>query len=176
MTREELERRLDEAEKQNLGLLDEIKRLKEKLAELDKQEIPDFPEFDRGDIMYTLDPYFDVMEGNHGGGKGDKDFTGDDAQFYNYFHTADYAHELRIKCLMIAMMLHCKWYVDRDYVPDFTDLLEDKWFLFYDHVDGCFKVIIDCNCDNGSVCFSTEEAAQKCADWMNAHWEESTDE
>lgn len=31
MTREELERRLDEAEKQNLGLLDEIKWLKEKL-------------------------------------------------------------------------------------------------------------------------------------------------
>jgi hypothetical protein len=31
MTREELERRLNEAEKQNLGLLDEIKRLKEKL-------------------------------------------------------------------------------------------------------------------------------------------------
>ena len=54
MTREELERRLDEAEKQNLGLLDEIKNLKAKLAEHDKQEIPDFPEFNRCSFLEAI--------------------------------------------------------------------------------------------------------------------------
>lgn len=175
MTREEMQRRLESAEKQNLGLQDEIKWLKEKLAEQDKQEIPDFPEFNRGDIVYNLDPCFDVIEENHGGGKGDKDFTGYDARYYNDFHTADYAHEFRRKCLMIAMVLHCKWYLDRDYVPDYTNLSEDKYFLFYDHVDGCFKYGFDCVIDNGSISFSDETAAQKCANWLNAHWKESTE-
>lgn len=174
--KEKLGSRLEEAEKQNLGLLDEIQNLKAKLVEQGKQEIPDFPEFNCGDVVYELDDCFDVMEKKHDGGKGDKDFIRDDARFYNAFHTGDYAHELRRNCLMLAMMYHCKWYVDRNYVPDFTNSSEDKYFLFYDHVDGCFKYGLDCIIDNGSISFSTEEAAQKCADWMNSHWKDSGDE
>lgn len=46
MTKDELKTRLEAAEKQNLGLMDEIKNLKAKLAEMqDEQEIPDFLEF-----------------------------------------------------------------------------------------------------------------------------------
>lgn len=172
MAREELESRLEAAEKQNLGLLDEIKWLKEKLAEQDKQEIPDFPEFDRGDVVYTLDSCFDGMEESHGGGKGDKDFTGEDAKFYNNFHTPDYAHEFRRKCLMIAMMLHCKWYVDRDYTPDWDKEDEEKWQVFWSNTYKRYEVCGWGSDEYGSVYFSTEEAAQKCADWMNAHWKE----
>lgn len=171
MTREELERRLDEAEKQNLGLLDEIQNLKAKLAEQDKQEIPDFPEFDRGDVVYKMDDCFDVMEENHGGGKGDNDFTGYDATFYNNFHTPDYAHELRRKCLMIAMMLHCKWYVDRDYVPDVYDD-KIKWTVCSN--EGKYLIDSTISIFYGGVYFSTKEAAQKSADWMNEHWKEET--
>lgn len=173
MTREELERRLDEAEKQNLGLLDEIKWLKEKLAEQDNQEIPVFPEFDRGDVYYGTDYCLDVMEKNHAGNNGDKDFTGDDAVFYNAFHTEDYAHEFRRKCLMIAMMLHCKWYVDRDYVPDWDNEDEEKWMVFWSNTYKKYEVCSWESDEYGSVFFSTEEAAQKCADWMNAHWKEA---
>lgn len=176
MTREELERRLDEAEKHNLGLLDEIKWLKEKLAEQDKQEIPDFPEFNRGDVVYKMDSCFDVMEENHGGGKGDKDFTEYDARFYNDFHTAYYAHAFRKKCLMSAMMLHCKWYLDRGYTPDWDNENEEKWQVFWGNTYKRYDVTGWASDEYGSVFFSTEEAAQKCADWMNAHWKESTDE
>lgn len=176
MTIEELERRLEAAEKQNLGLLDEIKWLKEKLAEQDKQEIPDFPEFDFDDVVYELDECFDVMEESHGGGKGDKDFTGFDAQYYNDFHTPDYAHELRRRCLMIAMMLHCKWYLDRDYTPDWDNENEEKWQVFWSNVYKRYEVCGWGSDEYGSVYFSSEEAAQKCADWMNAHWKESTNE
>lgn len=177
MNNEEIERRLEAAEKQNLGLLDEIKWLKEKLAEQDKQEIPDFPEFDRWDVVYKMDACFDVMEENHGGGKGDKDFTGDDAPYYNDFHTADYAHEFRRRCLMIAMMLHCKWYVDRDYTPDWSNENQDegKWQVFWSNMYKRYEVCDWISDEYGSVFFSTEEAAQKCADWMNVHWKESTE-
>ena len=46
MDKQDLERRLEAAEKQNIGLMDEIKNLKAKLADMqDEPEIPDFPEF-----------------------------------------------------------------------------------------------------------------------------------
>lgn len=156
MTREELERRLEAAEK--------VQNLKEKLAEQDKQEIPDLPNFECGESYWTMFDNFALSDERTAVARG--------ATGYNRFHTEDYAQKFAEKCKLIAMMLHCKWYLDRDYVPDFTDLLEEKHFLFYDNVDGCFKVIIGCNCNNGSVSFSTEEAAQKCAEWMNEHWKE----
>lgn len=170
MTREELERRLDEAEKQNLGLLDEIKRLKEKLAEQEEPEIPDFPEFDRGDDVYQMDPNFDVIQEYHAGGKGDKDFTGEDASFYNAFHMEEYVYEFRKKCLMIAMMLHCKWHVDRDYIPDWNIENEEKWQVFWSHMYKKYEVCDWVSDEYASVFFSTREAAEKCADWMNEHW------
>jgi hypothetical protein len=176
MDKNELERRLEAAEKQNLGLMNEIKWLKEKLAEQDKKEIPDFPEFNCGDVVYEMDSCFDVMEEEHGGGKGDKDFIRDGALFYNAFHTGDYAHELRRKCLMIAMMLHCKWYLERNYVPDWeSDTSSPKHCVIFDHCRNGFQVRSQYAEEGAEVYFSTEEAAQKCADWLNAHWKESTE-
>jgi hypothetical protein len=175
MDKNELERRLEAAEKQNLGLMNEIKWLKEKLAEQDKKEIPDFPEFNYMDVAYGIDDCFDVMQNGHDGSKGDKDFTEDDAQYYNAFHTEYYAHELRRKCLMIAMMLHCKWYLDREYVPDWDNKDEEKWQVFWSNVYKRYEICDWASDEYGSVYFSTEEAAQKCADWLNAHWKESTE-
>lgn len=171
MTRKELMERLESAEKQQLDLLGEIQNLKEKLKEVkDFPEIPDFPEFCRGDVVYQMDTCFDVMEESHGGGKGDKDFTEDDALFYNDFHTADYAQEFRRKCLMLAMMLHCKWYMDRDYVPDWNNEDEEKWTVFWNNKYKKYETCDWVSDEYGSVYFSTEEAAQKCANWLNAHW------
>jgi hypothetical protein len=110
------------------------------------------------------------MEKNHAGNKGDNDFTGDDAVFYNAFHTADYAHELRRRCLMIAMMLHCKWYVDREYTPNWDD--REKWTVVYTHNKEEFAVDCSRMWEWNTIYFDTKENAQKCADWMNEHWEE----
>lgn len=172
--KEKLESRLEEAEKQNLGLHNEIQNLKAKLVEQGKQEIPDFPEFNCGDVVYEIDSCFDVMEKEHGGGKGDKDFIRDDALFYNAFHTGDYAHELRRNCLLIAMMLHCKWYVCRTHELNWDKGIQ-KWAVIYNHDVEKFTVEYSRLREWSTIYFDTEENAQKCADWMNAHWKESTE-
>jgi len=175
MDKSELERRLEAAEKQNLGLLDEIKNLKAKLAEMqDEPEIPDFPDFKYMDIAYKIDSQLDVTQIEHDGGEGDKDFTGDDALFYNNFHTADYAHEFRKKCLLTAMMLHCKWYLCRSFKGDYS-YPNDKWFVYYSGVDNKFFARASFHDDYGLVSFDTMDNALKCAHWLNKHWKENAD-
>ena len=70
------------------------------------------------------------------------------------------------------MMLHCKWYLDRDYVPDW-DNGDDKFTVWYNHMDNEWKVDFQEIHETPSIYFSTEEAAQKCADWLNEHWRDS---
>lgn len=164
MTREELERRLNEAEKQNLGLLDEIKRLKEKLAEQEKEpEIPDFPEFDAaGEEAWHINNVLEVSTPGIASGH---------IKDYNYFHSNEYAQEFAKKCKLIAMMLHCKWYLDRYYTPNWDILSVEKYSVVFCHNLNEFQVRTQYGEEHGDVYFSTEEAAQKCADWMNEHWE-----
>lgn len=173
MTREELERRLEAAEKQNLGLLDEIKWLKEKLAEEeDDKEIPEYPEFDYGDTLYAAD-----VDCNGATKIRHMEITAKVShKVYDVFHDDLYAQEYADKCKLIAMMLHCKWYLDRDYVPDWNNEDEEKWQVFWNNMYNRYQVCDWVSDEYGSVFFSTEEAAQKCADWMNAHWKESVDE
>ena len=167
MDKNELEHRLEAAEKQNLGLMDEIKNLKAHLAEMqDEPEIPDFPKFERyGEFWYVRDNLNDVELGRAvctiAGIAGD----------YNIFHTKEMAQEFANKCKLIAMMLHCKWYIDRDSIQDWSDPLERKWQLYYDHDEKKMVVGAYSRSDFG-VAFSTEENAQKCAEWLNAHWKE----
>lgn len=168
MTREELERRLDEAEKQNLGLLDEIKWLKEKLAEQDKREIPDLPNFERGESYWTMFDNFALSD--------ERTAYVRDATEYNMFHTEAYAQEFAEKCKLIAMLLHCKWYLDRDYTPDWENEAEEKWQVFWSNTYKRYEVCCWESDEYGNAYFSTEEAAQKCADWMNAHWKEMQNE
>lgn len=176
MDKKELERRLEAAEKQNIGLMDEIKNLKAQLAEMqDEPEIPDFPEFNFKDVTYTLDSCLDVLQEEHGGGTGDGDYTGDDALLYNNFHNAYYAHEFRKKCLLIAMMLHCKWYLDRGFVQDW-DNCDDKYTVWYNHADNEWTIDVQEIHEMPSIYFSTQEAAQKCADWLNKHWRKNDEE
>lgn len=165
MTREELEKRLESAEKQMIGLQDEIQNLKTKLAEAqDESEIPDFP-------VYSIEPLYFVHS----------DFSVIGNEFrvcagimrgFNAFHTKEYAQEFADKCNLIAMMLHCKWYVDRDYVPDW-DNGDDKFTVWYNHMDNEWTIDYQEIHETPSIYFSTEESAQKCADWLNEHWRDS---
>lgn len=170
MDKNELERRLEAAEKQNLGLLDEIKNLKAKLAEMqDEPEIPDKPDFEMDEKFYYLNSETDDVE--------DSCYDGDiDAIDFNMFHPEEYAQEFRRKCKLIAMMLHCKWYLDRDYVPDWNNNDEGKFYVRFYHDSHEYSTDVCRFASDVCVCFSTEENAQKCADWLNKHWKENENE
>lgn len=169
MDKNELERRLEAAEKQTIGLLDEIKNLKEKLAKvLDEPEIPDFPEFARRETYWFASLNLNCVNFGY-----DVGTIGND---YNSFHTKEMAQELAKKCKLIAMMLHCKWYIDRDYVPDWKASDKWKYFVLYNNSKNTFEVTVATVSDTGTVTFSNLEAAQKCADWLNKHWKENENE
>lgn len=173
MDKSELERRLEAAEKQekqNIGLMDEIENLKAKLAEMqDEPEIPDMPVFHANETYWTMFPTL----------KRDKkrrvlpsDYVG---ECYNLFHTKEYADEFAKKCKLIAMMLHCKWYLDRDYVPDWSNNDDGKFYLRFYYDSHEFATDVCRFASDVCVCFSTEEKAQKCADWLNKRWKENAD-
>lgn len=163
MTREELENRLNEAEKQNLRLIDEIKALKEQVANVESEpEIPDFPIFNpAGEESWHINNVLEVASPSR---------TSGHVCDFNYFHTKTYAKEFSRKCKMIAMMLHCSWYVDRYYTPDWNNVSVEKYLVVFNHYRGKFSVRASYFEESTPVYFSTMEAAQKCANWMNAHW------
>lgn len=167
MTRYELQTRLEAAEKQNLGLMDEIKNLKSKLAEMqDEPEIPDFPTFNpAGEESWHINNILEVSTLGIASGH---------VCDFNYFHTEEYAKEFAKKCKLIAMMLHCKWYLDRDYIPDWKDI-DYKYFVYRDPDTGSFEVVAQRRIGTGWVAFSTKENAQKCAEWLNRHWRDCDD-
>lgn len=169
MNKSELERRLEAAEKQNLGLLDEIKNLKAKLAEMqDETKIPDLPNFECGESYWTMVDNFSLSD--------ERTAFVRDATEYNMFHTEAYAQEFAKKCKIIAMMLHCKFYLCPDYVPDFKNSNEEKYYVYYDVCSAKYTTDWRCATINNEVFFDTQENAQKCAEWLNEHWKESTDE
>ena len=164
MTKEELEVRLNAAEK-------EIADLKAKLNEA--SEIPDYPEFDCEDDVFYLS--FDNS-------KVYKSIRYTSSPFecldYNRFHTKEYAKEFADICCETAMLLHCKWYVDRDYVPDWKNTKEPKYFLYFDPKEDKYNVtyVLHTFVKYPMVFFSNKDAAQKAADWMNKrHKQERSD-
>lgn len=168
MDKNELERRLEAAEKQNLGLLDEIKNLKEKLAQMqDEPEIPDVPYFGDGEKYWFVYNDLSTTDAN-------MRFCGGSIKCFNAFHSKEAAQEFANKCKLIAMMLHCKWHCDRDYVPDWNNHNEEKFHALFNHDSHKFIAYSYGSryIDEGLVFFSTEENAQKCADWINKHWKE----
>lgn len=167
MTREELKKRLESAEKQMIGLQDEIQNLKAKLAEAqDESEIPDFPVFKYdGETSWYMNSSLRIPAVMST--KGEK--TGD----YNFFHTKEYAQEFADKCKLIAMMLHCKWYLDRDYVPNWDDMSEIKWDVSFDCKSNKFVCERWQHTKASGVYFSSGAIARKCADWLDKHWRDS---
>lgn len=169
MDKKDLERRFEAVEKQMIGLQDEIANLKEKLDEVqDEPEIPEFPTFYGGKSYYVDGEIVDILSNDSYGIEKD----------YNAFHTKSYAQEFARNCKLIAMILHCKWYLDRDYVPDWNNHNEEKFHALFNHDSHEF---IACSygsryIDEGFVFFSTQENAQKCADWLNKHWKENENE
>lgn len=173
MDKNELERRLEAAEKQMIGLQDEIQNLKSHLAEMqDEPDIPDFPKFKRESVYWSVDDEFALQKSIHSGYVGEKGIKDDEA-LYNAFHTEEYAQEFANKCKLIAMMLHCKWYIDRNALDTSEETC--TYGTCYDKENKKFVLNSYCLCEPCEVTFRSAELAQKCVDWLNKHWSESDD-
>ena len=145
----------------------ELHKLKEELVrEQDEPEIPDFPVFNaNGEASWWSNNSLDVTN---------RWFTSGHVADYNYFHTEAYAQEFAKNCKIIAMMLHCKWYLDREYEPDWeSDTDSEKFYVIFDNCDNKFQVRTRYAEEGVEVYFSTADAAQKCSDWLNKHWRDS---
>ena len=155
MTKEELEQRLNAA-------LKEIEGLKKELAKTeDSTEIPDFPPLRTGDSYFYLTDRLGVNAAMVRSNPPVLD--------YNMFLSDTYAKEFSNKCKLIAMLLHCKWHIDRDYTPDWDNENEDeeKWQVFWSNMSKKYEVCDWVTDEYGSVFFSTEEKASKAAAWLN---------
>lgn len=141
----------------------ELQKLKEELVHgQGEPEIPDFPVFNaNGETSWWSNNSLEVT--NRG-------FTSGHVADYNYFHTEEYADEFAKNCKLIAMMMHCKWNIDRAYEPDWSKGATKKWFVCFNYQSGEFVPDYEFTVRRGQVYFSSEKTAQKCADWMNTHW------
>lgn len=149
----------------------DIKKLmedsQEKLSELEKilseksNEIPPFPEFNNENIYY-LSAQGDI--------RFTPSLTGEKTDDFNAFHSEALAQEYAKISLRTAMLLHCKWYCDRDLITDFSDESVEKWCVWYDHHSNRWTIDCQRTYENTTIYFTTEEAARKAADWMNEHF------
>ena len=164
----ELEKQLEVVERHNDDLLKRIEDLTKQLeVRKGEQYIPDYPEFKPSQesswymnvILQSVGPFQD---------SGPQDD-------YNIFHTKEYAQEFAKNCKIIAMMLHCKWYLCRGFKGDYSDS-SDKWVVYYGGLNDKFIATNSIHCDYGFVTFDTMDNARKCAEWLNEHWEKSIDE
>lgn len=166
MTKKELlEEKIKLCESQVDVLKDEIEKLKTELNKPAEDEIPDLPEFYKGDVVWYMNSVFDI--GNY-----TKDET-PKIKEYNNFHTEEYVREYAEKSREIAMLLHCKWYIDKNYVPDWSDTSDEiKYCVTYIHNKNEEGYIPDSfyETEYSTIYFSTKQAAQKAADWMNKHY------
>lgn len=165
MTKRELEEKIELYERQINGLTNEIKKLEIELGKAGEEEIPEFPEFHSGDIVWCKNNAFDVVNYINRTSRTKK---------YNNFHTVEYAKECAEKCREIAMLLHCKWHIDRDYVPNWKDGSE-KYCVTYNHDKGGYITDFFYKTEYPTVYFSTKHDAKKAADWMNKHYKRNNE-
>lgn len=153
---------LEQSLKTTLSQIEELKKKAEEIIEeLKKEEIPEYPKFEKGSTLYYMDVDFNVQA--------DVFYGTEIMNDHNCFHSERYAEILSERSNYLAMLLHCKWYFDRDYVPDWDNCIENKWVIAFDHEYGKFVVYFWMTCDFGTIAFSSKEAAQKAADWLNSN-------
>jgi hypothetical protein len=69
----------------------------------------------------------------------------------------------------LTKLMKFKFCYDYSYIPDWSNENEHKWYVYCNITFGEYKIDWTATCDRPlTVYFSSEEIAQKCADWLNA--------
>ena len=157
---EEIQNEIEKTQKQLAELQKALKEAEEK-----ERGIPDSLEFEEkekiwkvcydGDIVHS---YFNTFLYDEEMGKHN----------HRLFKTKEYAELFYNKTQFIADCLHFKYLYDRDYKPDWNLRWISKYFIVYDHDEKCYIVMRNMTDETiETVYFSSNEIAQKCADWLN---------
>lgn len=150
----------------------EIAKTKEQLERLEKaldeakNKVPEELEWSIGEKYWVVDSIGNIIQYNC------NEFTSFDKSTHRMFKTKEYAKLYAEKTRFIADLLHFKWLYDRDYVPDWSSN-RYKYKVYFDSDRNEYKSGSTCKYPNiETVYFSTEEIAQKCADWLNSRRKE----
>lgn len=92
----------------------------------------------------------------------------DDFNPYGTYPTEKYALMAQKMKIFNDKLLAFKWCYDRDYVPNWRDVSETKYIVNFDNTDRLYAVDEHTTWSLPAVWFSSEEIAQKCADWLNS--------
>ena len=87
---------------------------------------------------------------------------------YRYYLTEELAEQAKKLKDFNDKLLAFKYCYDLDYKPDWSDFYEDKYYVYYSNKTHKYDVNSITMWDVHNVYFSSEEIAQKCADWLNS--------
>lgn len=177
MTIKEIEKKITEQENALRELKEELEKIKEKenenkipddVRDIPKYYIDDFEEHSNGSIEYYYLSQLggDVLNNSmFAKSKVEKALLAKHRAFPNVY----FAREFNIKTQLIADCLYFKWVYDREYVPNWQNNINimDKYSVAYDTEENRYVYTRWVSLDYGTVYFSTEQIAEKCAEWLN---------
>ena len=89
-----------------------------------------------------------------------------DFNSYVNYPSQEFAERAQKLKVFNDMLLAFKWCYDRDYEPDWSDDNTTKYTVVWDKYEGFHRVCPQSTTAN-QVYFSSDEAAVKCAEWLN---------
>lgn len=167
---------IKELENQLETLKNNVAELENKIAEIKRNEdkknkIPDVKDIPQ---IYDFDEYKKTAECglrvwfvDNGGELICTDMCKESIKGNMAFPTKKFAEMFREKAQLIADCLSFKWYYDREFVPTWSRADKKNWGVYYDTFCKRYSVFNSSFYDENQVYFSSEEIAQKCAEWLN---------
>lgn len=148
-----------------------IKELKKQIeeinAEINELERDDTLKQYESDITWRYDGYI-LNERGCVDEDNDSIFNSNDYNPYRHYMTEEYANKAAKIKKFNDMLMAFKWCYDRDYEPDWTEN-DTKYYIVYnfDANPRCYDVAWGYKRKHNEFYFSSEDIAQKCANWLN---------
>lgn len=164
---------IKELENQLKTLKSNVAELENKIAEIKRngdKKIPDVKDIPQ---IYDFDDYAKVARDLHRGwfvnNEGKLIHTSMDKTVKSnmIFPTKEFAEIFREKAQLIADCLLFKWYYDRESVPKWGWADIKNWGIVYDTINKKYVVLYGNQYDENQIYFSTQNIAEKCAEWLN---------
>lgn len=165
MNKEEIKTNLDKV-KASISMLQRHEKDLTEEYEKSEDEILECYNIEHGSEMYFVDYNGEVYsDGFFSNNLADEIAN----EKHRAFKTKKIAELFADKTQIIADQLYFKELYDPDYEPDWSDTENYKSYLFFSTKSNTYKVAGGVIAKHsGTVYFSDDEIAQKCADWLNS--------